>query len=386
MDLGDDSQWTVTLREVECPSEVAERWRTLETRSHCSFFQSWAWLGPWLDNIGSQADIRLLEARYRDSTVGLGLLGLRARRTPGFGSSPCLLVSETGVATYDDLTIEHNGFLVERGCEKEALKRCLDFLFRSGDHCDELVIGGLEAGRADVYATVAGEWGLYSRVLSAHPYFRVGLADLRRREAAYLSSLSANTRHQIRRALREYARRGPVTLEVATTQDEGQAFFERLKELHQGRWSARGERGAFAHDSVLRFHQHLIECGLPGGRVQLLRASAGSTPFAYLYNFVFNGVVYNYQGGFVYEDDHKLKPGLVAHALAVRYNLELGHDQYDLLMGDQRYKRSLGGEQGAIARLAIQRRRPGWVMDRGRRMLGRAARKMNPLGRSEWDE
>ena len=75
--------------------------------------------------------------------------------------------------------------------------------------------------------------------------------------------------------------------------------------------------------------------------VQMLRVTAGTEVVGYLYNLVRNGHVYFYQSGFNYTEDHKLRPGLVCHYLAVMHNLKVDSRIYDFLAGPQRYKQSL---------------------------------------------
>jgi CelD/BcsL family acetyltransferase involved in cellulose biosynthesis len=84
---------------------------------------------------------------------------------------------------------------------------------------------------------------------------------------------------------------------------------------------------------------------------------SGAEPIGYLYNFVHRGAVLNYQSGLRYESDAKLKPGLVAHTLLIEENLRRGARIYDLLMGNQRYKRSLATDEGTMCELVVQRER-----------------------------
>ena len=61
----------------------------------------------------------------------------------------------------------------------------------------------------------------------------------------------------------------------------------------------------------------------------------------YLYNFRFRDRIYAYQSGFAYEEDPRLKPGLICHALAIeRAAADSTVRIYDFLAGDSRFKRS----------------------------------------------
>ena len=62
-------------------------------------------------------------------------------------------------------------------------------------------------------------------------------------------------------------------IERASTTEEALAWLERLKHLHQAKWTSRGELGAFARPFFGRFLQGLIERGLCGLVLSIFSAS-----------------------------------------------------------------------------------------------------------------
>ena len=166
---------------------------------------------------------------------------------------------------------------------------------------------------------------------------------------AYLDHLSPNTRQQICRSIRLYAREGKLVAQRARDVPEALRFLEELKELHQRTWTRRGETGSFAFPFFERFQRRLIATCLPRGTVEIIRVTCGERVIGYLYNFVWRGTVLAYQSGLAYEADARLKPGLVAHCLAIDIHLAEGAMIYDFMAGEARYKASLG--LGASARV-----------------------------------
>ena len=84
------------------------------------------------------------------------------------------------------------------------------------------------------------------------------------------------------------------------------------------------------------------------------------------------GRVYAYQSGFRYSQDNRLKPGLVSHLEAIELNRRLGHEAYDFLAGDARYKRSLSNKSNELLWLVLQRRRMDfWLENRLRDLKAR---------------
>jgi CelD/BcsL family acetyltransferase involved in cellulose biosynthesis len=183
--------------------------------------------------------------------------------------------------------------------------------------------------------------GVAMRQLFRKPSWRVELAPLRAAGTSYLDSLSANTRQQIRRSIRLYERRGPLTATRARDAHEALAFLDELKILHQRYWTGRGEPGGFAYPFFERFQRRLIATSLADGALELVRIACGPAAIGYVYNLVHAGRVMAYQTGIDYEDDAKLKPGLVSHALCIQMHLDEGAEVYDFMAGAARYKASM---------------------------------------------
>ena len=218
--------------------------------------------------------------------------------------------------------------------------------------------------------------GMLLQIPSRKPSWRVDLAAVRAAGGDYLATLSANTRQQIRRALRLYEQAGPLTATRATDATTGLAFLDALAVLHQRQWQTRGEPGGFAFPFFERFQRRLVETGVPGGTVELLRVSRGDEPIGYLLNLVYRGHVLGFVSGFRFEDDPRLKPGLVCHALAIARHAAEGAAVYDFLAGAARYKANLGQPGPEFVYLLIQRPT---VMTRAERQLRRAWTGLRPV-------
>ena len=205
----------------------------------------------------------------------------------------------------------------------------------------DMVLSGVGAPVLAAARLAAGL--VLTRRSQASPF--VDLAAIRRSGGDYLAGRSANTRQQIRRSDRFYERNGPIKLERAGSVSSAHAMLDRMAALHQAVWEARGKSGSFSVPFFRRFHDALIEAGVPRGEVALLEISCGETTIGLLYNFIWKGRMSAYQSGFVYQpDEAQAKPGLTCHHLAIRAALDQGLDVYDFLAGDDRYKRSLANQ------------------------------------------
>ncbi len=368
------SDWCIKIEEVDDARCLGERWQALEKNANCSFFQSWGWVGNWLQTFPKRESPLVLQARFRGRIVGLSVLGRNSLKLLRFLSSRALLVSETGIPADDALTVEHSGLLMERGLEQDIIDQSLRALGHALVEWDELYISGVERSHIAAYLEGARIAGLRPIVRADHPYFFVDLGELRRTGTPYQSTLSKNSRYQLRRALRGYAPMGEVRLTVADSLSCALDFFAQMKGLHQAYWEGKGFPGAFATAAANEFHEQLIRNRFSEGEVQLLELRAGNQAFGYLYSFVFDGIVSNYQSGFRYEHDAKVKPGIVGHALAIEHNLREGNRVYDFLFGDQRFKRSLSTNEERMIWLALRKDRWKFRIETGLRALaGREA-------------
>lgn len=347
---------------------LAAQWQALEERADASFFLTWDWIGTWLAVGGLKP--ALLIGRRGGEVVLLGLLA-PARRKEMIFAAEGLHLHATGNQQQDVVTIEYNGFLVDRAASGEAERGALAFLLDGvavgGKRRDELYLRGVTE---DFHRHVP-EGGRLERILARMPSWRVDLQAVRDAGKPYVQTLGSNTRHQIRRSLRLYEAAGPVALTRAGTLDEARAFMQGLKALHQPYWTARGKPGAFANPHFARFHQALIARALPRGEAVLLRVEAGEQLVGYLYNFRLGGRECAYQSGFAYgaAPPHG-KPGLTCHHAAIARARAEGVASYDFLAGEDRYKRSLATGTARLHWLeAAPRGRPSAVMLRLRRMI-----------------
>lgn len=334
-------------------ADLEEMWRALQARAPHAFFLDWGWIGAWLSEAEGVAGA--LIGRVDARVVLLGVFMPRAR--PGLARVPVqgLYLHDTGQESMDVITIEYNGFLVDpdwRGrAEPAAVQFLLDRLRIGTARCVEVHMKGV----ADPFEIGAPGAGLRGEVMARQPSWGVDLAALRAAGRDYLPGLSANTRYQIRRAMRLYAQRGKLVAERARDVAEGLEFLDRLKALHQSYWRGRGEPGAFSFPFFERFQRRLIKASLPEGKVELLRVRAGAEDIGYLYNFIHDGRVLAYQSGFRYEADPRLKPGLVSHTLCIERHLREAVTFYDFLAGEARYKASLGDPGPTMTYWRIER-------------------------------
>lgn len=349
--------WSAELIALRGCSGLERQWTAIDATRRGSVFQTWEWVGTWIDHLPLELQPQLLRVWRHGDLVALGIFVPSRRMRHGVIPSRVMSLHETGRFDEDCLTMEHNDLVAHAGYEVPARRVALDCLTRAR-RWNELAIGGADEAVATAWIEAARDRNLRLARAERRPFYCVDLRSLRGEGGEYLAALSGNTRYQVRRAMREYERQGELRLTPATTPDQALDYFERLRGLHQKYWAGRGQPGAFSRPFFERFHYAFIRRSFAAGRVQLLRVASGPHEIGYLYNLVHRGRVCSYQSGFAYRPDGGDKPGLVSHVLAVEHALAAGHDQYDLLAGEAQYKRSLATRQETMCWLALQR--PQW--------------------------
>ena len=336
-------------------------WSELEARADVTFYLSWSWIGAWIEEAG-MPDL-VLVGRSGGEPVAIGLLRRAVQRRHGFVNSRTLYLHETGDEDKDIIFIEHNGLLTDRRFGRLE-PQALAFLRKTGGF-DEVQLGGFaedgyEAVRAARYRT------------HVHTLKTTAFVDLKAIRAAggdYLATISSNTRYQIRRALKIYEARGPLTLQPARSAEEALSFFEEMGELHERSWQQKSEGGAWRFPFLVAFHRRVIETSFPEGRIEIVRISCGDAPIGYIHCLVRGGWFGSYLSGFAYEADNKVKPGLVSFYLYIEEKLKTGEEVLDFLAGDHRYKTSLGQPGPNIYWFRVQERRPQLMLENALRWV-----------------
>ena len=326
-------------------SNLATRWRALEASSGASFFLGWTWTGSWLESYGVRPELlTVVDQEGRD--VALGLVG-HAMLPRLLGRCATLSLNQSGDAVADRPFVEYNGLLAAAEYEVAAAKAFHTTIAKRPDWRALRLSGVVPASPLlDIKAH-------RSVRLDRSPVYQVDLEAVRAASGDYLSLLSANTRSQIRRAIKDHGGSLPMVT-VASTAGEAAAWIEEMRVLNEGRHAD----NAWADPAFRRFITLLADRGRDSGEVELLRFADGTGVVGLLVNFVYRGQAMNYQSAFAAPLSPKDKPGLLCHAAAVAHYQVRGLALYSLLAGKDRYKQSLATREEALEWWLVERFSP----------------------------
>lgn len=338
--------------------DLGERWQSLQREASGSFFTSWPWISTLINC--SANPLWLFSLETHGSDVALALLGEGPRHGP-LGAHRFLFLNLSGDRDENQIYPEYNDILCLPGTEDQATRALLEALMSSESPTpwSGLTLNGMTEA-------AVSRW---SSAFAAQPHMTnqsnapfIGLEHMPDGED-YLRSLSSNTRSQIRRSIRlfenTYGKLTTTPLKDASLQVDA---LKDLGALQQKKLSERGEVSAFESPFFQNFLQSLLtrfpseedqHDMRPG--VELLKIEAGETCLGYLYNLHHKGTVSNYQCAFTTFSDNRMKPGLVAHTLAVQHYMSKGQQIYHLLAGNQQYKQSLAKQSDTLYWLELHK-------------------------------
>lgn len=340
---------------IKSPEDIKQEWLDLQERTSCSYFQSWGWIGVWLDKIATDLQPVAIKVWTGKKLIGAGLFISKDIKRHHIIFSKAMFLNEYPFEG-KNMVIEYSGLLAEKGFEKEVYIATMDHLSNNYSQVDEFYFGAITK-KYSLRTLKEHSIDKLNFILNEQSTsWQVDLEEAPPMLDAFLATLSKNSREQIRHSLRLYEEIAPVTLVEAKCVNEALSFFDGLKKFHTTRWESKGKKGAFANPTWEHFHRTLIQERFNTGEIQMLRIT-NSDDIAFLFNYIWRGKVYVLQMGFHYPENKRFKPGYVAHAMAIIHNKAKGMAVYDFMHGESRYKRSLSNKRTNLYWVILQRQR-----------------------------
>jgi CelD/BcsL family acetyltransferase involved in cellulose biosynthesis len=308
-------------------------------------FLGWDWADTWWRHYESPT-VRLLVLAVRDDTgqlVGLAPWCIchsvtRGRVLKFIGSNEICGDRLTILATG-----EHRAAVLQRIAQ--ALNTELQHQW------DLVELTGVELANADIaeLATLAQHAGNRTHVRPDLNCWKIALPDS---WETYLAGVSRSRRNRTRKFLKRTIEAGKAEHRVLAAEEDFEAFFRTLVELHQKRRISIGEPGCFASAAYYNFHHEFARRMFAQQKLRLVVLYMQGQPAAVEYGFLGDGTIYHYQCGFdpALADAH---PGWISLASTLRWAIEAGYHTLDMLRGDEPYKASFGAQPMPLVQTRI---------------------------------
>ncbi len=347
-----ESAMTVSFYSMEEYTQVKAAWEDLELRiSDVPLTCSWLWTSTWLANYSN-----VVRPIFAVGTVGgtvraLCLLSEVRGKLLGVFPIRSLYLGTAGEPHGHSVCVEYNELLAEPDYRQPFLS-ALHQLLASRTDWDQFVLNGVnESNNQDLILPADNRTKDASIRSRESRYF--DLQACRESGAEVLEQLGRSTRSNLKRRVKQLQ---PIEVEWAESLDQARDIYRELVELHQARWQAVGEPGAFASPRFDQFQRQLIEQGFKQRSVVLTRIRSAGETIGCLYLLNDRNRLLDYVSGFA-SFDQVSSPGLVSHYLCMNEALVRGYDAYDFLVGDKRHKENLGKSSNQLQWITCERKR-----------------------------
>lgn len=177
---------------------------------------------------------------------------------------------------------------------------------------------------------------------------------------AFLGSLPGKSRTEINRRERQLREKHQVDVEVVSASEQVQPALGTMIELHQKRWTDRGQPGRFgAFAAVEDFHRELADRLAPRGQLMLLALKVDGQIVSVTYGYHFGSRTLALFGSHSYDEQwQRYGLGRIMYTYLIRHAIARGKSVVDDGMGVFEHKLSLGGQLHGERSLVVVRR--GW--------------------------
>ncbi len=322
-----------------------ERWNSLlRANPASSIFQTPEWLASWWQAYGQDRD--LVAMVFAGSTGAIvGIVPLYADRTRLLGLSLTTL-RMVGAGSGDSDGLD---FIIAPGHASDCAKAFIAWLAAQKEwHVCALETLPQHSPLAECLSREAQASGM--RIDSTlTPNF---IIDLPSTWPQYVSSLDSSFRPLLTRYPRRLQSRFTVKFSRCEDVDNLKAQLQTLFELHQMRWTGRGETGAFAGNARRDFYYRMATAFLQRGWLEFWQLELNGKTVGAQFCFRYNDTVSLLQEGF----HPKYAAEKIGYALKAHFLEEMirtGARRYDFLGGADPYKSKFGAHQESYLNLFI---------------------------------
>lgn len=297
---------------------------------NCLFVLPW-WLKTWWDTFGENNDPEILPGYRQGKLIGLAPLSIQDKTARFIGGE--------NVCDYQDMIVTSNH-------PHEFLNAILTHLKKSGIR--SLQLGALRPDSISLtqLPNLAKQMGY--AVESNQVAFSYEII-LPRTWESYLQMLAGKQRHEIRRKLRRLNEAGEIRFRVIKRPDEISENIDIFFSLFK---ASRPDKSEFLTEQMMSFFRLLAQRMAQQGFLRLFFLDIDRVPAAGVMCFDYNDTLFLYNNGYNPQFSH-LSPGFLSKVYSIRDGIEQGKLQYDLLKGDEGYKKRLGSTPVPLYHLKI---------------------------------
>jgi len=343
----------LTVEEITNSSDflqLAGVWNNLLSGSAANnIFLTWEWISNWWQVYGNNKELYVLTLKDNESTL-VGIAPLYIRKNKILKGFPVNEVRFLG--TGEDVSPDYLDFIIEQGRESEALDAYIRHL-ASKNQWDILNLTDMLSTSCNIsFLTEAAQNGKFTIRQSdcaTCPYIALPSSW-----EEYVSTLSANTRYNVKRRIKNIERDFTVRYFVWEDFEMLDDAMERLAHLHNKRWEEKECRHSFSSNEYVLFHKAVAKDFAKQGWLYLSCLELNGEIVGMLYDYRYGDNISYYQAGFD-PAFHKYSPGLVLRAYVIRRAIDEGIKEVDLLKGAYDFKYMWTGHDRSTVNITVGR-------------------------------
>ncbi len=329
--------------------EAFHQWRTLEHRIHSTSLASSAtWVECWVKHYGDVVPYKVLSLESDGIVRGMTLITNGVEKKLGPFNINTTHLGTAGEPQIGSVCVEYNRPLVQQEYTADFIQGIWNSLDNDSSW-EQLCLDGFS--ESDLQPWLSHHSNLDIRYRDSR-YF--DLAQSRGEQKEVIEYLGKSTRANLRRTLRKYEK---LDCEWADSLSQAEEIFAELMTLHQARWNAIGEPGAFANERFKNFQEEVMARLFSERKLVLFRVKHQGETVGCLMLLVDQNRLLDYLSGFA-DFNEKPSPGLISHYLCMQESVKHGFAAYDFLVGDKRHKENLSTHTNQLCWLTLNR--PSW--------------------------
>ncbi len=321
------------LRSFEEFDELKVNWEDVYNADlKATIFVSWAWTKAWIKLF--PRDWLVIGVRQNEQGPYVAFMALRRKKD-------IFTLVSGGVPLVD-----HTGFVCRKEYEKKAISTIAEFI-QNSLKWNTLSLEAVFDTRLDLFIQ---SFSTKKYSVSHQPDTQAPFISLPENWEDYLSNyLKKKTRGAIRRSLREVDRLSGFSV-IETTQANLEEQIETLLKFRVKQWGKlpmRAER-----------YRSLFRITFAEGCLRLIVLKDNEVVIGAFAGFVdpIKKALYGYNITYNLDYHGIHSPGLIVNILNIQYALEQGFEIFDLGVGDERYKFSLGAKPRFNQNVTIERK------------------------------
>jgi CelD/BcsL family acetyltransferase involved in cellulose biosynthesis len=289
------------------------------------------WLKTWWETFGENDGLEILAGYRQGKLIGIAPLRIQEKTARFIGGE--------NVCDYQDMIVASNHHL-------EFFKSVLTHLKKKKIHSFELA--GLRPDAASMMELPELAKQMGYAVVCNQTAFSYEI-KLPRSWESYLKMLGGKQRHEIRRKLRRLNEAGHIEYRIIHRPDEisenMDVFFSMFK-------ASRPDKSEFLTGEMVSFFQSLAQRTARQGYLRMSFLDIDQAPAAGVMCFDYNDTIFLYNNGYDPRFGN-LSVGFLSKVYSIKESIERGKRRYDLLKGDEGYKKRLGSTPVPLYRLKI---------------------------------